>query len=70
MRRIRVTMWSIENRLYSRSGSSSFCSRESIVRASRSMSVWLRLDRLTNIALKLVRSMASLPASRTASACT
>ena len=34
------------------------------------MSVWLRRDRLTNIALKLVRSMASLPASRTASACT
>ena len=34
------------------------------------MSVWLRRDRLTNIAFRLVRSTASLPASRTASACT
>ena len=63
-------MWSIANRLDSRSGSSSFCSRESIIRASRSISDWLRRDRLTNIALKLLRSIASLPASRTASECT
>ena len=40
------------------------------MRTSRSMSDWLRRDRLTNIALKLLRSMASLPASRTASAWT
>ena len=40
------------------------------MRASRSISDWLRRDRLTNIALKLLRSMASLPASRTASECT
>ncbi len=40
------------------------------MRASRSISDWLRRDRLTNIALKLLRSIASFPASRTASACT
>ena len=69
-RRILVTRWSMEKRLDSRLGSASFCSRESIMRASRSISDWLRRDRLTNIALKLLRSIASLPASRTASACT
>ena len=37
------------------------------MRTSRSISDWLRRDRLTNIALKLLRSIASLPASRTAS---
>ncbi len=51
LRRIRVTRWSIANRLDSRLGSSSFCSRESIIRTSRSISDWLRLERLTNIAL-------------------
>ena len=51
-------------------GSSSFCSSESIIRTSRSISDWLRRDKLTNIALKLRRSSASFPASRTASACT
>ena len=69
-RRILVTRWSMEKRLDSRLGSASFCSRESIMRARRSISDWLRRDKLTNIALKLLRSIASLPASRTASACT
>jgi hypothetical protein len=69
-RRILVTRWSIENRLDSRSGSPSSCSSESIKRTSRSISDWLRRDRLTNSALKLLRSIASLPASRTASECT
>jgi hypothetical protein len=55
------------NRLDSRSGSPSVCSSESITRTRRSIRDWLRRDRLTNIALKLLRSMASLPASRTAS---
>ncbi len=67
LRRMRVTRWSIANRLDSRSGSPSFCSRESIIRTRRSIRDWLRRDRLTNIALKLFRSMASLLASRTAS---
>ena len=67
LRRIRVTRWSMANRLDSRSGSPSFCSRASIMRTSRSMSDWLRRDRLTNIAFRLPRSIASLPASRTAS---
>ena len=70
LRRMRVTRWSMEKRLPRRSGSSSFCSRLSIMRARRSMSVWERRDRLTNIALKLERSSACSPASRTASECT
>ena len=36
----------------------------------RSTSVWLRRDRLTNIAFRLPRSLASWAASRTASWCT
>ncbi|GAA5772892.1 hypothetical protein Aros01_09451 [Streptosporangium roseum] len=36
----------------------------------RSTRVWLRRERLTNIALTLLRSVASWPASRTASRCT
>ena len=64
---MRVTRWSMVNRLDSRSGLSSFCSRESIMRTRRSIRDWLRRDRLTNTALKLLRSMASLLASRTAS---
>ncbi len=69
-RRIRVIMWSMEKRLASWSGSSSLCSIESIIRASRSISGTLRRDKLMNIALRLPRSCASFPASRTASACT
>ena len=70
LRRMRVTRWSIENRWPRRSGSASSCSRLSIIRASRSISDWERRDRLTNIALKVERSSACSPASRTASACT
>ena len=70
LRRIRVTRWSMEKRWESWSGSSSFCSRLSIIRVSRSMSGTLRRDRLMNIALRLLRSCASVPASRTASAWT
>ena len=36
----------------------------------RSISVWLRRDRLTNMAFRFARSIASSPASRTASLCT
>ena len=39
---MRVTRWSIANRLDSRFGSSSVCSRESIMRVSRSISGTLR----------------------------
>jgi hypothetical protein len=39
-------------------------------RICRSTSDWLRRDRFTNIALTFPRSLASLEASRTASACT
>ena len=57
----------MEKRWESWSGSSSFCSRLSIIRDSRSISGTLRRDRLMNIALRLLRSCASVPASRTAS---
>ena len=67
LRRIRVARWSIWNRLDSRSGSCSPCSRSSISRICRSTSDWLRRDRFTNIALTFPRSAASLAASRSAS---
>ena len=67
LRRIRVARWSIWNRLDSRSASCSPSSSSSISWICRSTRDWLRRDRLTNIALTLPRSAASLDASRSAS---
>ncbi|CAM4343217.1 hypothetical protein NORO109296_25855 [Nocardiopsis rhodophaea] len=66
LRRIRVARWSSENRSDSRSESCSLCSRPSMSRSCRSTSVWLRRDRLTNIALTLLRRAASSEARRSA----